>query len=286
MTRTLPLACLAVILFAASATAQKLKTAPPGTIHLKDNIYIDKLPVTNNAYKEFLFAVQKFWSEKTHEAIAPLPRYGLRFVDNEENVHVVNKYNIDVIDTAFLKPDAEFYERMKIPDNLVVDLATNLTMEYYSKALIYKNNPVIYITHEQAAMFCKWRSDMVMLHYALKAGGKGERKRYYSSLTYRLMTEDEWKYAYNTNGNIMLSDFGIRADFNKKSFANYTPVDSKKADNGFSIFANNFAEILLEKRAIIGALWNENSQSTQNIITRKYAPASNVGFRCVCEVEQ
>lgn len=284
MTRTLPLACLAMLLFAFPAPAQKLKTAPPGTIFLKDNIFIDRLPVTNNAYKEFLFAVQKFWSEKTHEAIPQLPQYGLQFVDDPA-VRIVNKYDADMVDSIFLTPDMAFYERMKIPDNLVVDLATNLTMEYYSKAVLYKNNPVIYVSHEQAAMFCKWRSDMVMLHYALKSGGKGERKRYYSKVNYRLMTEDEWRFAYNTFGNVLLSDFGIRADFNKKSFAGYAPVDSKKAESSFSIYANNFAEMLLDRKAIIGALWNENSQSTQNIITSKYAPASNVGFRCVCEVE-
>ncbi|CAN5618104.1 hypothetical protein BH10BAC2_BH10BAC2_45300 [soil metagenome] len=289
MSRLLPFACAILLFISGNAAAQKLKVAPPGTIHLKDNLYIDKIPVSNNSYKEFLYSIEQFWSEKTHANIADLPMYGLQFTETgeEDNMRVsfTNKNGSFVFDTSNLQPDESFYQRMKIPDYLVVDLATNLTMEYYSKAMAYKNNPVVYVTHEQAEMFCKWRSDMVMLHYSVASGGKGERKKYYSKITYRLMTEDEWKYAYNNKGQLLLSDFGIRTDFNKKALASNIAVDSRRKEASINIYANNFAELLLEKKSMIGVLWNNTNQISQNIITNSYAPASNVGFRCICEVE-
>lgn len=289
MPRLLPFACAILLFIAGNAAAQKLKVAPPGTIHLKDNLYIDKVPVSNSSYKEFLYSIQQFWSEKTHANIESLPMYGLELTEreDEDNVHVylTNKKGMLAFDTSNLQPDESLYQRMKIPDYLVVDLATNLTMEYYSRAMAYKNNPVVYVTHEQAEMFCKWRSDMVMLHYAVSSGGKGERNRYYAKVSYRLMTEDEWKYAYNNKGQLLLSDFGTRADFSKKTFANYVDVDSRKKEASISMYANNFAELLLEKKSMIGVLWNSTSQNSKNIVTNSYAPASNVGFRCICEVE-
>jgi len=286
MSRLLPLACVVLLLITGNAAAQKEKIAPPGTIHLKDNIYIDKVPVSNNAYKEFLYSIQRFWSQKTHESLNVLPNYGLRFIEGDINVHVTDRTGADVIDSANLQPDDALYQQMKIAGNLIIDLATNLTMDYYGKAIQYGNNPVVYITHEQAAMFCKWRSDMVMLQYAISANSQNQRKRYYSKVTYRLMTEDEWKYAYNQNAELLLSDFGIRTDPNQKSFANYVPVDSRRKESAFNIYANNFAELLLEKKSMIGVLWNNNTQDSKNIVTKSYAPASNIGFRCVCEAEQ
>jgi formylglycine-generating enzyme required for sulfatase activity len=286
MSKLLPLACIVLLSVTGNASAQKQKIAPPGTIYLKDNLYIDKVPVSNAAYQEFLYAIQKFWSEKTHESLQSLPLYGLDLAETDIGLHLTNKQGLLVIDTANTRPDEYLYRQMSIPGNLIVDLATNLDMEYYTKAVAYKNNPVVYVTHEQAEMFCKWRSDMVMLHYAMISGGKSQRKHYYSKVNYRLMTEDEWRYAYAKNGNILLSDFGTRADFNRKSYSRYAPVDSRRKEAGFSIYANNFAEMLLEKKSMIGVLWNDATQDSKNIVTKSYAPASNVGFRCICEVEQ
>jgi len=286
MPRLLPLACLVLLFITGKATAQKEKVAPPGTIHLKDNLYIDKVPVTIDSYNEFLRSIQTFWSEKIHNEIDSLPTFGLTVNETEKGISITNKTGFVVIDSTKLQPDETLYQRMNIDDRLVVDLATNLTMDYYMKALAYKNNPVVYVTHEQAEMFCKWRSDMVMLNYAINADNKNQRKHYYSEVTYRLMNEDEWKYAFNSNSQIHLSDFEIRADFNKKSFANYAPVDSRSSEPVFNIYANNFAEMLLEKKEMIGVLWNDNTQDSKNLVTKSYAPASNVGFRCICEVEQ
>ena len=286
MPRSLPLIILVLLFTVHSALAQKEKTAPPGTIHLKDSLYIDKVPVTIDSYNEFLRALQTFWNEKVHDTIESLPKFGLVVNETDHGMFITNKAGAILLDSTVLQPDAMLYQQMNPDDRLVVDLATNLTMDYYMKAMAYKNNPVIYVTHEQAAMFCKWRNDMVMLHYAVDADNKNQRKRYYSKVTYRLMSEDEWKYAFNTNALIHLSDFGIRGDFNKKSFANYMPLDSRHSEPVFNIYANNFAEMLLEKRNMIGVLWNDNTQDSKNIVTKSYAPASNVGFRCVCEVTQ
>ena len=83
MPRLLPLACLVLLFITGKATAQKEKVAPPGTIHLKDNLYIDKVPVTIDSYNEFLRSIQTFWSEKIHNEIDSLPTFGLTVAANK-----------------------------------------------------------------------------------------------------------------------------------------------------------------------------------------------------------
>ncbi|GAL76607.1 hypothetical protein JCM19275_1755 [Nonlabens ulvanivorans] len=50
---------------------------PPGTIKLTDNLYIDRVPVTNLMYSEFLDHLGNYWSEKKHEKMKSYPSYGL-----------------------------------------------------------------------------------------------------------------------------------------------------------------------------------------------------------------
>lgn len=284
MSRIVPLACVALTLTCNTAIAQSQHVPPPGTIHLKDNLYIDKVPVSNIAYREFLFSVQHFWTEETHAIIDSLPLYGLDLSQDDAGIYITNKKGVSLVDSSNLAPDETLLERMEIPGDLVVDPAIGLTTSTYNNVQAYNNYPVVYVTHEQAAMFCKWRTDWVMLHYAISSANKSERKKYFPKITYRLITQEEWQYAYNNNAELVLSDFGTR-QVSQKTFANYKPTNSRAEEASFSIYANNFAELLLEKKSIIGVLWNTSSNDSKKIITKSYAPASNVGFRCVCEVQ-
>ena len=286
MSRLFTLVVLLCVLFNSSAKAQKQRTPPPGTVYLKDNLFIDKSPISNAAYKEFLFAVQNFWSLQTHEAISTLPLYGLRLNENAGSIYITDKKGNVLLDSANTKPDALLYAGMKISDKLVVDQATNLTMEYYGRASYYNQFPVVYITYEQAEMFCKWRSDWVMLHYAIDSKSSSDRKKYYSKVTYRLISEDEWKYAFDNKAEIMLSDFGTRNAGSQHTYVNYKNINSRSSDDNFNIYANNFAELLIAKKSMIGVLWDDATQSNTQIVTKSYAPASNAGFRCICEVEE
>lgn len=284
MSRFLPLACVALILFCHPAKAQEQHVPPPGTIHLKDNLYIDKVPVSNIAYREFLFSVQHFWTEKTHDIIDTLPSYGLDLNEAAGGVYITNKKGKTVANADDLKPDESLLQRMTIPDDLLVDPSNGITTNEYTAYHAYNDNPVVYITHEQAEMFCKWRTDWVMLHYAIASGNKNERKKYFPKITYRLITEDEWRYAYSNYAALLSTGF-IGSDNNQKTFANYKSADSRTNEESFSIYTNNFAELLLEKKSIIGVLFKTDANS-KNVVTNSYAPASNVGFRCVCEVQQ
>lgn len=285
MSRLMTMVVVFGIFVIVPAQAQIQRNPPPGTVYLKDSIFIDKYPITNNAYREFLYAIQTFWSEKFHEKINELPAYGLKINESEGGaITITNREGELLIDSTDTRPDSQLYQRMKISERLIVDPATNLTMEYYTKAQFYGDYPIVYVTYEQAELFCEWRSDWVMLHYAVECKNKSERKKYPSKVIYRLANADEWSYAKEKKAQILVSDFGTRGDINKGSYANYKEAQAK-SENGFNVYANNFAEILSDRKQMIGVLQNNDTNTNSQVVTKSYAPASNVGFRCICEVK-
>ena len=81
---------------------------PFGTIHLKDNLFIDAVPVYNLGYLEFLTFVSYFWNEKESEEINKLPDFGL-------NMAIMKQ----IFDSIPLNSD--FVKSMNLNDNLKID---------------------------------------------------------------------------------------------------------------------------------------------------------------------
>jgi len=55
----------------------KFKRNPPGTVWLKDSLYIDVEPVTNAAYRDFLRFIEAGYSPKTKDTLYKIPSYGV-----------------------------------------------------------------------------------------------------------------------------------------------------------------------------------------------------------------
>lgn len=142
----------------------KQKLVPPGTVWLKDDLFIDETEVTNFSWLEFLNSATKFLSKK---------------------------YQPPALDTAvWSRADVGF----TISDPLVKN---------YFRHPAYRDYPVVGISYEQAVEFCNWRTDMVNAFLYTKEHKISYIKDSIASyihkapkkVKYRLPTKAEWEYA-------------------------------------------------------------------------------------------
>ncbi|MDT0678072.1 SUMF1/EgtB/PvdO family nonheme iron enzyme [Autumnicola musiva] len=223
---------------------------PPGTIQLEDNLYIDKTPVTNLMFMEFLKSLDRYWNLEKHDSIQKMAKYGF---DGSEIKNFLSK-NVQ--------------ERVGIKNDSLLTIGEDLNFEDYINDPFYDYHPVIQITKAQAQFFCLWRTDMVMLSYAYKAKNPTERKKFPSKVNYRLPAISELKKAVET-----LHPPRIEVMNSKMNHDNDLREELREFD---SMVLFNISEYTLNNK-IYGANWrNKISNETQNDYT---------GFRCICEVE-
>ncbi|QED37931.1 formylglycine-generating enzyme family protein [Antarcticibacterium arcticum] len=152
------------------AFGQKMEQGidPPGTIQVNSELYIDKTPVTNLMFMEYLkvkhflagkgFQTFKEYQESTEDTIKSLNYLYLSPLVNLETAH------------------GEIYKKAYIED--------------------YKYHPVLGITKEEAEDYCSWRSGMVS--YLWQTNPKHIAKRDYASrINYRLPFNEELAAAKN-----------------------------------------------------------------------------------------
>ena len=230
---------------------------PLGTIHLKDNKYIDAVPVNNVMYLEFLYSVLFAWNEEVSEEINKLPDYGLNMA--------LMKYNFDSIPL-----NADFVKKMNLNPNLNINgvLNSNEILQHPK----YSFYPIVNITKKQAEMHCKWRSDMLSIRFAYLSKDSIERKKYHKKLTYRLPTNKELLEAINKYG------FSKKKKRKDKLF----PFDPYllKFKNRYKkayFFKDNISELTLDSIPF-GNNW-KNAQEFE-------MPNDYTGFRCICEVSK
>ncbi|MDB5229503.1 MAG: hypothetical protein JWN76_308 [Chitinophagaceae bacterium] len=230
------------------------KEAPPGTFFLRDGLYMDKNPVANINYVEFLVSIQNFWSPEISDSIQKLPLYGL---DRRE----VYRQK----DNSWYFKNSAFIESMRRPLLFYEGLDTTPGPKKYQVPEKIRYLPVLGITYEQAAMFCKWRTDIVKLNNSVRT--ETERSKYYSHINYRLPTEEEWKYAFNRKAVI------------KKSLPFFKEPSKKKT---FTVYDSIVSEFLNTRKTVIGYKINTVKVESLDDPLRS---SSGIGFRCVCEVK-
>ncbi|MDT0643977.1 SUMF1/EgtB/PvdO family nonheme iron enzyme [Zunongwangia sp. F363] len=221
---------------------------PPGTIHLKDNLYIDKTPVTNQMFMEFLKSITNFWSMEKHDAIQKSSNYGFKGSEIEEKL---------------LKD----IPQLKLENTSNLKIGKNLVFDDYINDHHYDYHPVVQISKAQAQFFCLWRTDMVMLNYSYKSETPAQRRKFPSRVNYRLPTVQEMKNAV--------------AKFQPEKIEVMEPEMGtiqlrEKLREIDSMVLFNISEHTLDKKAY-GINWrNSNIQESQNDYT---------GFRCICEIK-
>lgn len=154
--------------------ADDAKKTPPGTTKLSDNLYIDRIPVTNAMYNEFLESLLNTWSLVKSEKMQSYPRYDL-----EEEL-VFESFN----GSGLLYNDSRY-------KNTETMLSTKLDLDHYIKLPIYSYHPAVTMTQEKAALFCKWRTDITNAVYAIKSKNASQRAKYPTKVVYRLPTQNE-----------------------------------------------------------------------------------------------
>ncbi len=230
-------------------------STPPGTIQLTDNLYIDKVPVTNLMYNEFLDHLENYWSLKRHEELKNLPSYGVK------------------PDSVFIPWSGNTRLYMAMSHENPFELINNkLNVDNYTSAPWYQWHPVVQINKEQAEMYCKWRTDVVNAVYAIRSKNARKRDRFPSKVTYRLPTVAEMKAAQY------------------KLDREYKLLRYKEQIYGYNGDFHEFKRMQDDDQLFIFEL-NEYAQTGEYNPLFDYEP--NVyqksefqnGFRCICEVE-
>jgi len=141
------------------------KLTPPGTVWLKDNLFIDETEVTNFGWVEYMYSMGR---------IDPAG------------------YKTTFTDTAC-------WARADIGFN-----TSNPLVTYYLRYPAYKEYPVVGVSYSQAVAFCEWRSRLSNVFLYLKDNKNikfnpdsvdSYAKRAPQKIKFRLPTAEEWEYA-------------------------------------------------------------------------------------------
>lgn len=161
--------------------SQAIETAsfvPPGTIKLNDSLYIDQAPVGNLMFLEFIDRVKrvrKFVHTAPSQRVKP---------------HITTTYAL-ATSLSSLEIDS-IYNRIKTAE---VEKG-RFSSENYLEHPNFSNMPVLDIPEDLAALFCKWRTDMVALLWAQKT--KDQPQLLIPKIRYRIPTKEELELAYKT----------------------------------------------------------------------------------------
>lgn len=209
-----------------------------------------------------------------------------------------------------LKYDSLKYESM-LPDTTVWYDATlineNLATQFYFRHPGFNNYPVVGISYQQAIEFCKWRSDRVNELNSEKQ----ENKRPYKSVTYRLLTKQEWEMLAAGDYNIAKHPYGQDSIYKKwkgKYFRAFNyKYDGKSSQDSLwqqerafytapvnSFFPNSFhlyniignvAEIISERGIAKGGSFDHTLEECKIVNDHRYIkPERWLGFRCVAVI--
>ena len=258
------------VLLAASLAKKRLfKSPPPGTIMLTDSLYIDKGPVRTVDYLEFLSAIRNSYSPKMHDSLKRMPRYGI-------DIGVVTNLQ------EKMKWDSIYYIAM-LPRTWITyaNDIKKYDVDYHIKNPKYYNYPVINLNYMQLTEYCKWRTDMVKIHYAVISSTEKQRRKYPMNFEYRLPTKKDWDKAMGKFFESVVKLEKLTSVQNNTINNIAAPYESKK---GFQYDSRNVGEMLDRFVITVGFAWDEEF-AMGNINYIKYdEPSDWVGFRCVCEI--
>jgi hypothetical protein len=258
------------ILLAASVTKKiHFKEPPPGTLLLTDSLYIDHAPVRVVDYLEFLSAIRNSYSPRIHDSIQELPNYGL----SKDDVY-----------RLFDKTPWDSIYYLKMLTRAWTTYANDIKkydVDYHIKNPRYYEYPVVNINYKQITEYCKWRTDMVKIHYALISKSEKQRKQYPMVFKYRLPKRKEWDKAIGRFFS-KIDKFDKLTHKNDDLLSNMAgPYPKKKS---FQYQSGNVGEMLDKYIVTIGFAWDELIDMGSVMYVRWEEPVDWVGFRCVCEI--
>jgi len=258
-----------VILAASLAKKRLFKSPPPGTIALTDSLYFDKAPVRTIDYLEFLAAIRNSYSPRMRDTLKNLPLYGVK-IDDIKGIQEKMQW------------DSIYYIKM-LPRTWITyaNDIKKYDVDYHIKNEKYYNYPVINLSYMQVFEYCKWRTNMVKIHYALISSSEQQRRKYPMNFEYRVPTKAEWDKAMGRffDDIVKLDKMTAAKDNYVNNVANIYGQSKR-----FQYNSNNVGEMLDNFIITTGFAWDEQFDMG-NINYVKYTePSDWAGFRCVCEV--
>nr|WP_240961765.1 SUMF1/EgtB/PvdO family nonheme iron enzyme [Nonlabens sp. Ci31] len=230
-------------------------STPPGTLMLTEILYIDRVPVTNSMYQEFLNHLENYWSLSKHEKMKELPHYGL----DEDVVFEPQTGSRELFREASLQNPQEM-------------LTNKLSMENYYTSPFFQSHPVVNVSKKQAELFCLWRTDIVNAVYAIKSNSASQRARFPYKVLYRLPTEPEMIRAQNK----------LDREFKLFKYQNQIYAYTGNFDL-FSKMQDNTGQMTIMEIKEIGKNKTYNSMLDRNLSYYNQQELKT-GFRCICEV--
>lgn len=201
--RTLLFLIVNILIANANGQVQNEKIDPPGTIKLSESLFVDKTPVTNMMFLEYLtmkdyLRSQGYSSWKT--------------------------YYVDKKGTDWRSGPVKVYP------SFLKDLETKgsrLSRGGYFMDSEYMHTPVLNITKAQAEDFCQWRTEMVEYAWNFFPKYVGQ-KDYADKIHYRLPTRGELEEAQN-----YFSENGELVNIRKKNPLRYS---SQEVPEKFTLY--------------------------------------------------
>ena len=224
---------------------------PPGTIKLVDTMFIDKQPVTNEMYKEFLRHRDYYWTTESSKMFEALPTHNAPLPD-EIKVLQQNSY-ADALSSL-----------LNIKDTSEVALSDGERSTNFLDNPVYAKYPVLGVDYKEALLFCKWRSELATLRLNHINKTKKSREQFPKKLYYRLLSESEFVNVINHFKQI-----------NRLKQLQASEAGVKNHPEGYLI-TYNLDELLND-----GSLFNIQSANIKTDTLSK----SKTTFRCICETE-
>lgn len=247
----------------------KLKENPPGTVWLRDSVFIDVNPVKNIDYRQFVMFLSTSYSKAVRDSLDSIPVFGIAMEEFRRFMRLGGS-------------DNELYEKMKI--RVDMKLSWSMKMEEYLNSPTYRDYPVVNVSYNQALMYAQWRTHMTLLYYSAGCKNEKQRSKYYKRLRYRLPTIEEWRYAIQKFKSGIYTN---KAIFGKDRACTFPAIPQSPSKLKFSYIPNNVAEMTSSEKTAIGVSWKDSDTITQYGRTMEYwGPRDWLGFRCVCEISE
>jgi len=247
-------------------------------------------PTTNFEYFEFLTSVSAYWSERTSDSLISLTPFGytsgyllVESMDMKISTGIAKgKIRFNLFEKPFYGfPDSTLYKSMTIADTT---LYGSVTTQTYLTHPVYRNFPVLNINPNQAATYCKWRTDMVKLNYACKIRDSTDYLKYVEINKYRLPSKQEW-FSARDKANL---DYSIHEDNLLKGsdpIVNIFYFTKNKYKFDFYDFPNYLSEII-DSNQIINYSWKDSIMENSELVRPFKNISPGTGFRCACEVKK
>ena len=192
---------------------------PPGTIKINDSLFIDKSPVTNMMFNEYLLMRTRV----ENQGYSTFSEFAKDATERNEPI----------------KNEAQLY-----PSFSLIHFYSNqedLKHRPYVMNYKYRHHPILNVTKKQASDFCKWRTEMVTYLWNTQ---KYTSNILSDKISYRLATKNELTHAYTffSNSNSVMvfekSIFKIKEQKDTEEFLIFPITEVTLSDQLFTNDSN------------------------------------------------